>query len=184
MISVCLLGHSFVSGLLHHLSCISPNPSPQQISIYLKLNDLVTEFHLIGKRGAILSPDFTLPLPSLTNIKPTIEMMQYGSNDLARGKDPLSVASKVIDLCHEILHSVNACQISAIPRINRSDPSSSESLTKSIYNYNGYLKHFCEVEPNINYKAMQGFWTDPISTWSGMEYTLILIAAGESIKMT
>ena len=150
---------------------------------------LVTEFHLIGKRGAmILSPDFTLPLPSLTNIKPTIVMIQYGSNDLARGKDPLSVASKVIDLCHEILHSVNACQkvvvLSAIPRINRSDPSSSESLTKSIYNYNGYLKHFCEVEPNINYKAIQGFWTDPISTWSGMEYTLILIAAGESIKMT
>ena len=68
-------------------------------------------FHLIEKRQAmILSPDFILPLSSSTNIKPTIVMIKYGSNDLAKGKNPLSVVPKVIDLCHEILKIASSCK--------------------------------------------------------------------------
>ena len=163
-VKVCVLGHSFVSGLLHHLSAGGgSNPSPTQIAKQLKLDKLISEFHLIGERGAkILNSNFALP--PLHFIQPDIIILQYGSNDLAAGSPPLSVATRIVDIAHLLLRkypSIKAVVVlSILPRTNIIQ------LNDNIFKCNGFLDNYCEVESKIHYKALQGFWDKPISAWS------------------
>ena len=94
MVNICLLGHSFVSGLHHHMSVDHPL-SPQEVSHHLKLDHLVKNFHLIGKRGSqIMNSSFSLPHELITDIQPALLFLQYGSNDLAAGREPLESGNK------------------------------------------------------------------------------------------
>ena len=165
MITVCLLGHSFVSGLLHHLSNNLSEPTPLQISEMLRLDNLVREFHLFGKRGTMLfNQSFQLPYSNLQYIQPDLVMLQYGSNDLAAGITPLEVSAKVVDLAREII--INVISVQKVVVLSALCRSESQPLNEKIYQYNGLLKDFCEVEENISCKCLQGFWQDPISMWS------------------
>ena len=164
MANICLLGHSFVSGLHHHMSVDHPL-SPQEVSHHLKLNHLVKNFHLIGKRGSqIMNSSFSLPHELLTDIQPALLFLQYGSNDLAAGREPLEVATKVVDISRELLQFHSSIKkvaiLSALPRGH------SAWLNDSIQRYNGYIKNYCEIEDQIFYKTLQGFWTSDICTWS------------------
>ena len=147
MANICLLGHSFVSGLHHHMSVDHPL-SPQEVSHHLKLNHLVKIFHLIGKRGSqIMNSSFSLPHELLTDIQPALLFLQYGSNDLAAGREPLEVATKVVDISRELLQFHSSIKkvaiLSALPRGH------SAWLNDSIQRYNGYIKNYCEIEDQI-----------------------------------
>ena len=134
-----------------------------QISKYLKLDKLVSEFHLIGERGAkILNSNFDLP--PLHFIQPDIIILQYGSNDLAAGSPPLSVATRIVDIAHLLLSkypSIKAVVVlSILPRSNITH------LNDNIFKCNGFLDNYFEVESKNHYKVLQGFWDKPISVWS------------------
>ena len=74
-----LIGHSFVSGLHHHLSA-------ESVAHALQISDFVANFHLYDIPGGKRT------LPSNTIIetsKVDFVIMNFGSNDTASGADPL-----------------------------------------------------------------------------------------------
>ena len=147
-----------MSGLHHHMS-VNYHLSPQEVSHSLKLDHSVEDFHLIGKNGSkIMNSIFSLLHELITDFQPALLFLQYGSNDLAAGREPSEVAKKIVDLAKELLqlHTIKKMAIlSALPR---------GSMT--IYTYNGYIKNHCEIKDHICYKSLQGFWTSDIYTWS------------------
>ena len=90
-------------------------------------------------------------------MQPDLVKLQYGSNDLlATGIPPLVVPAKVADLLREIIINVMSVQkVAILSALLRSDSTASN---ENIFHYNGLLKIFCQVEENIKYKCLQGFW--------------------------
>ena len=169
---VCILGHSFISGLLHHLeNRCKQKLAPADVAKTLKVDNLVAQIHMFGQRGAkILDGNYLMPSHLLRSVNPDLVLMQIGSNDLANGSCPLSVASKSIDMAQNILSKIKSAKqviiLSIIPRISKDPGISQEKLNDSIYKCNGYLKNFCDVESSIQFKSLSGFWKNPIMHWS------------------
>ena len=111
-----------------------------------------------------MNSSFSLPHELITDIQPALLFLQYGSNDLAAGREPLEVATKVVDISRELLQFHTSIKkvaiLSALPRGH------SAWLNDNIQRYNGYIKNYCEIEDQICYKPLQGFWTSDICTWS------------------
>ena len=164
-----VLGHSFITGTLHHLSPAS-RPTSHRLASLLRVSDVVTNLQLIGQRGAqVTKPNFQLPEQALIHYAPTVVILDYGSNDLANGADPLEVATTIIDIANTLINKYSVAHVVICSVLNRT--SALGSLTaaqfKSLaYKVNHYLKTMCTDEPNLFYHIHKGFWSIPIHQWS------------------
>ena len=168
--TAAVIGQSFISGLLAHLSGRHDTISHHQVARKLRLHDLVSTLHLIGERGVkVTDNSFRLPLEDLNNVNPEILVMNYGTNDLASGVAPINVAVKVVDLAQLLYNEITSIKTiticSAIPRAGNYHMSE-HNMESAIFDFNKYLSNLWEVEDNINYQVQTGYWRVPIQVWS------------------
>jgi len=131
-----------------------------------RVDHRVPHLHLVGERGIKVTSTFIPHTVSL--IQPDFVIIDVGTNDLAAGATPLSVASTLFEVCtslilhHAVLH-VTLC--SALYR--DSNIHTTPQLFKHNVNlFNTILSDLCFVDPQIDYHTHRGFWASPIEEWS------------------
>ena len=135
-----LIGHSFVSGLRDHFSHCDRNCTPSKIARNLYLSDSVDEIHLVGASGAcILRQEVDWQV--LRGIRPTFAILEFETCIDDFGVRHVTVCS--------VLHRTYPHHINA-----------------DIDAYNKVLRHFCDVETNIDYHTHRGFWQTANESWS------------------
>lgn len=163
----CVVGHSFVSGLKHHLQNMYSDPiTPRQLAWELKVSQLVQSVHLLGSNGKLIcDSDSPISRGTLHEIQPDLCILDIGSNDLAQGKQPLEVAVKVVELARTFVTDFKVKHVFVCGALNRDDvrlPNFKGIVTL----YNKFLIDLCEVEPDVAYWVHKGFWSVPVSSWS------------------
>jgi len=165
-LSGVLIGHSFVSGLYDHLChktkrCLHTTDLPKQF----RVDDRIPHFHMIGQRGLTVAAA-NIPL-SLAHIHPDFVIIDAGTNDLAAGAAPLSVATTLIDIASTLLQQgVKHVTICSILYRNNNMQMTPDHFQHQTNMFNTILKDLCEVQPAITYHTHKGFWTTPITIWS------------------
>ena len=168
----CVLGHSFVSSIADHIATRHHGiNNPKLVARELKLNGLLKELHLIGERGAcVMHQHFQAPIDLCCHIRPHFVLLQYGSNDLAKGCLPLEVATKVVDIAHVILDACPSVKhvkiLSVINRTGNLLLPEGVTFSSQCYDFNKRMKDYCEVEMKISYQVLKGFWQDEVDKWS------------------
>lgn len=164
-----ILGHSFVAGTLHHLSPAS-HPSSQRTASLFRVNKTVPNLKLYGERGArVTHPNFTLPDQALRHYKPSFAILEYGTNDIVFGADPLDIATTIIDIANELLSTYSVYQVYICSILNRTG--SLHSITphyfkSQAFKINHYLSTMCKDEPNLHFHVHKGFWSIPPHKWT------------------
>ena len=157
-----LIGHSFVSGLRDHYSHCDRNCTPAKIAHNLFVSDSVDELHLIGASGACILPK-EFDLEFLRGIRPTFAILEFGTCDLANGTDALSVADAVLNVAHRMIDDFGVRHVTVCSVLHRKYP---HDINTDIDTYNNVLRHFCDVETNIDYHTHRVFWQTPNESWS------------------
>ena len=140
-----IIGHSFVHGLHAHLShgC-SYLLSPVEVAQQLKLDHLISALYIHGMRGGMLTAsDFSLPSHQLQISNPDFVLLDFGTNDLASGAHPLTVAAAIMDRAQELIQKYNVKQVyicSALRRSGNLKISPSIHFEEIVQQYNCYLK--------------------------------------------
>ena len=167
--SIALLGHSFVHGTFQHFSHQSPL-SGQQISCRMRLSPLISEFHMFGLPGAMVTAhNFTLPGHLLTPASPDFAILDFGSNDIVQSIDPLHIATTIYDLANELVANYGVKKVavcSIIPRYSGLRGMTASQFYRRAYKVNQFLKVKCDGDPVIIYHTHQGFWTPQHNIWS------------------
>ena len=103
MYKVAILGHSFVSGLEHHLRNRGVYTA-EQIAEAMKMTMYVLQVFIFGSCGALVTDsNFVFPFVQLQRLLPTVVVFNYGTNDLANNVPPLQAAVKVVDMAKDLL---------------------------------------------------------------------------------
>lgn len=164
-----LLGHSFVHGLLSHLTAGS-SATGATIARKLHVSNILHAFHMHGQRGAqICNDDFLLPHSLITRVKPDFVILDYGTNDLAAGTPPFTVATKLMHLAHQLRSQYHVACVMICSTLNRDCHLSTmtpSQFATAAYELNNYLRHLTQTEPKVNYHLHKGFWDTPVSAWS------------------
>lgn len=164
-----ILGHSFVAGLLHHLDH-NGQDNGQQLAKKLNIDNIVQEIHLHGQRGALISsPSYTLPHSLLTQVKPDFVILDLGTNDLANGTSPFTVAAQLTDLADKLRSRYHVSQVMICSVINRTShlrTMTPQQFASAAYQCNGYLRDLADISPHTTYHVHKGFWMDPDQNWS------------------
>jgi len=167
--SVLLLGHSFVHGTLQHLSH-SSSPSPRALARHFRLSNLISHLHMYGIRGAkITDPEFTLPAQLLNQYNPTYAILDFGTNDLVMGTDPLNIAVTLYDIANILRDQYNISRVvicSIIPRYSALRNLTPARFSALAHQANHFLKTMCDGDPNIFYHVHPGFWSTHYCAWS------------------
>ena len=157
-----LIGHSFVSGLSDHFSHCDRNCTPSKIARNLYVSDSVDEIHLVGASGAcILRQEVDWEV--LRVIRPTFAILEFGTCDLANGTDALPVADAVMNAAHRIIDDFGVRHVTVCSVLHRTYP---HHINADIDAYNNVLRHFCDVETDIDYHTHRGFWQTANESWS------------------
>ena len=165
MYKVAILGHSFVSGLEHHLRNRGAYTA-EQVAEAMKMTMYVLQVFFFGSRGAsVTNSNFVFPFVHLQRVLPTVVVFNYGTNDLANNVPPLQAAVKVVDMAKDLLTQVPSVKhVMVLGACYRKF--TVESFTSNVHLFNTILHHLCEVEPQISSFMMRGFWKHPIDFWS------------------
>ena len=164
-----LLGHSFVHGTLKHLLHSAP-VTPRGICRILRLTNLLSGFQMHGLRGGMVtSPDFAFPSEELKMQAPKFAILDFGSNDIVNGADPLQIAVTLFDLANELVNTYSVSRVaisSIIPRHHALRGMTPKQFGEIAHKVNHYVKVMCAGDPNISYHVHQGFWVPHYVTWS------------------
>lgn len=164
-----ILGHSFVTGTLHHLSPAS-SPSSRRLASLFKVNKTIDKLKIIGKRGArITDPSFSLPQRDLLRYKPSFVILDYGSNDVVSGADPLNIATTIVDLANTLVEKYSVQQVficSILTRTGTLGCLTPPQFKEAAVRVNKYLRTMCSGDPNLTFHNHKGFWDVPVHTWS------------------
>ena len=167
--SAIVLGHSFVHGCYQHLTARS-DLSPRRITHSLRLSNLLSKLHFHGLRGAMITdPTFSFPASLLHAAQPTIPILDFGTNDIVKGQDPLHIAVTLYELAEQLIKDFNISRVaicSVIPRhagLRRITPS---HFANQAHKLNHYLKAMCDGDPKITYHVHPGFWKSHYCAWS------------------
>lgn len=164
-----IIGHSFVSGLYDHLqNKTHQHLHPVDVANQFRVADHVAELWLLGERGLRVLDTSFIPTTHITQIHPQFVIIDAGTNDLATGASPLSVASALLEVATTLInqhHTLHVTLCSILHRANniKMTPFQFQELANT---HNNILKDLCEVEPDITYHTHRGFWNIPISQWS------------------
>ena len=86
----------------------------------------------------------------LQGIRPTFVILKFGT-DLANGTDGLPVADAVTNAAHRIIDDFGVRHVTVCSGLHRTYP---HHINPDIGAYNNVLRHFCDVEPNIDYHTL------------------------------
>ena len=82
-------------------------------------------------------------------------ILEFGTCDLANGTDALYVADAVMNVAHHIIDDFGVRHVTVCSVLHCTYP---HAINKEIDAYNNVLRHFCDVEGNIDYHTHRGFW--------------------------
>ena len=168
MVKVAILGHSFVSGYKDHLKFHSHHGqhlSPHEIATHFRVSNIVNEVHLCGINGAKVCEGTFISNDFLERIQPEVCILDIGSNDLAAGTPPLTVADRLVDIATRLIsrHHVKVVIVCSVLYRTARVPSQFHEL---VHSYNKILSHFTVPDSNIVYWTYYGFWDTTVSQWS------------------
>ena len=170
MPDVFYLGHSYVSSLADHLQNFCPSTlGPDTAASLMGISNHFSHLHLHGQSGAaILKPDsFTVPYAALHFHRPQVVLLEFGSNDLACGAEPLPVASAIVALAKELVSLGVRRTIIFGPLIRTANLSVTlDIMTANSRRCNTILYHLCDVEKQLEFRTHNGFWDVPVHQWS------------------
>ena len=116
-----LFGHSFVKRLFFHLRELAgplhPGLFEQKCAELLKVQHHIKQVFLSGHSGDnTISPH--VPHTVISKVKPSIIMIDLGSNDIAQGRGGGEIAQRLVDLAHRLRATYGALIIimSVVPR--------------------------------------------------------------------
>ena len=166
-----VLGHSFVHSCLHRLSNTSRSPpTPRSIARSFRLSHLLSDLHLHGVRGAyVTDTNFQLPASLIQSVHPTIAILDFGTNDIVGGLDPLLVAVTLYELAEKLIKDFGLLHVaicSIIPRHAGLRHMTPAQFSQQSHKVNHYIKTMCQGDPKISYHVHPGFWTTHYCTWS------------------
>ena len=99
MATAIIIGHSFISGLNHHLANANVGRimTPNQVAGVLEITHRFHDVVLTGTPGGkVCSYKSNLPHGVLRSCRPEIAVLQYGTNDLAGGFPPKLAEAKTL----------------------------------------------------------------------------------------
>jgi len=170
MADVFYIGHSYVSSLADHLQNFCPSPlGPDTAANLMGISNHFGHLHLHGQSGAAIldANSFSVPYSALHFHRPQVALLEFGSNDLARGAEPLSVSSAILDLAKELTNLGVRRVVVFGPLLRTANLSvSPEVMWDLSKKCNTILYHLCDVEPHIEFRTHNGFWDVPIHQWS------------------
>jgi len=167
--TVVVVGHSFVSGLRHHLSNTTPD-TPIHMAEQINISKHVKYLHLLGTPGLKLNTikHQTQMAVSISTKQPQLVIIDAGTNDLAGGDDPLITAVHLVDFAKHVIETYNVKHVilcSALHRNNHIHTTPVE-FDNIVHTFNTALKDLAEPEKDITYHTHRGFWACPCEQWS------------------
>ena len=184
--TVALVGHSFVAGLNHHFLCgkgrarlaNGVDSLPAYVTKTLEVDDYFRAIHMLGMRGATIQQlsQFT---PQLVTLKPTILIIDLGSNDLSAfhhgHSDIMKLTSRYYESILKLLKASGASLAyicSCLPRNANIARQTPQQFLQSMHTFNTSMKAYCCTNNKLIFHTHKGFINDPnrqplpISTWS------------------
>lgn len=156
-----IIGHSFVSRLQKCSFLEDHEAISRRLAEFMKVSNFIPHIHALGISGANVSNTYLNKFRNeVIAVNPSFVIIQLGSNDLANGTPPLSVASTLVDFAKDLLASgikmIVICSV--LPRSTYRNPASLDhKLLLDINIFNRVLYHFCYVEASILFYKHKGF---------------------------
>ena len=170
MATAIIIGHSFISGLNHHLANANGGRlmSPYQVAGVLEITHRFNDVVLTGTPGGkVCSYKSNLPHGALRRCRPEIAVLQYGTNDLAGGVPPKIVAEEVLAEAKTLLEVYYVRHVIICSALYREsgvmDP---KEFLYTVREYNDWLYRLCAEQPFIGFHSHDGFWGAPVRVWS------------------
>ena len=167
MTTAMIIGHSFVSGLEHHLQNLNGGfwMSPEQVSDHLEISDRIQKIVLSGISGAqIWIPYGVLPHGLLRIHRPDVVILQIGTNDLAAGKSPAWVSYEVMNQAKTLLEVYNVQYAVVCSALFREGGVHDHIAFRDVIReFNDRLFFACQREMLIGFHSHDGFWGNPVS---------------------
>jgi lysophospholipase L1-like esterase len=162
---VLVQGHSFVVSFKDHLKHIhkttkSDLPFSQFVAHQLKVADHVEEIHLIGKSGGKILENIDIPIRKLQKHKPTIVILDVGSNDAAKNKyDNENIVFQIMAHAEALrnLYSVKCVIICSLINRDIGMDMTPAAFQRRVYAINDRLITRTAREPAIRYHQHRGF---------------------------
>ena len=165
-----VLGDSFIKRFHRH--CSLKRPIYFNLSKHgkfnknkLKLPDKIGTLFTLGYSGATLE---TFEVPRIINkLNPSLIIMNIGSNDLDNHIPPLNVADNLIELAKYLSNKFTAkivlCSILYRSKLRYTHPM---DYKEKVDLCNRIVSDHCEVENNLEYYKLRGYWNRPVNEWS------------------
>ena len=162
-----IVGHSFVSKLRNQFRDRNGTfPNPEGNARKLRVDKSFRKLYIAGTPGGRILPEYDIPR-EIREYHPNVVVIDNGSNDLANGAPPLTVACKLVEVAKEIVRKFGADRVVLCASLKRGKARIPvNKFNENVVLFNTILKNFCEVEPAISFHQHQGFWSSPISSWS------------------
>jgi lysophospholipase L1-like esterase len=117
----------------------------------------------------VTHPNFSLPHGDLQRYSPDFVILEFGTNDIVNGADPLNIATTIIDIANNLINQYGVHQVFVCSILYRShklhgmDPLHFKSQAIKV---NSYLRNMCADERYLAFHNHRGFWEAPIHVWS------------------
>ena len=162
-----LFGHSFTVSLEHYFKGLYDKsqqsiPFPIFVSRHLKVAGLTNGVHFAGIRGGKILENMHLPVEHLLSIKPTIVLMEAGTNDAA------TLDFSAVQICDQIMAHARALrdlykvkQVIICGLISRAEgiEMTEEQFSMRARDINTILWVSVSLEKNIQFHYHPGFYT-------------------------
>jgi lysophospholipase L1-like esterase len=175
-----ILGHSFVAGLdQHYRAKFSGHPDAYEAHIAndLHVSNHIRRVFLLGVSGASI-PSYEVPIFTMSQIRPSIILIDLGSNDLLRNFDNTFLAGtlfQIAQFCKEAFQApVGICSV--LPRTGHLGDCTPERFECAMTIFNNLLRSMADQDSRIFYHSHIGFWETqdrqghktklPVSEWS------------------
>ena len=113
---------------------------------------------MFGQRGAT-TESYRVPALSLNNLKPSLILIDLGTNDLVAGLEPLIVAEKIFSLARHLENSYKAV-VGVCSVLYRADHlvQSVQTFEQNVHVINSHLRLMASKEDKIFFHMHKGFW--------------------------
>ena len=178
--TVIVIGHSFVYGFCQYLkNKLVASHSHDTLEVYaanyLNLNNKVDQVLFMGESGATIMDDFRLPTFLLRICKPTIVILDIGTNDIVLGHSTSSICAALVDTATHLRELFNVSQVLICSCLRRERCFGNLSVTQFndlVVCLNTQIAAATKYLPGINYHTHRGFWKEQdgmdmkVSDWS------------------
>ena len=105
-----------------------------------------------------------LPESAIRHYRPSFVILEYGTNDIVNGADPLHIATTIIDIANRLINTYSVAYVSICSILNRTaclHQLSPEQFKAKAYKVNHHLRTMCAGDKQLTFHVHKGFWSTP-----------------------